>query len=76
MAPSQENGGSFGPTTVDHYFLVNDGPERSVVPDFRGIRYASCEDAVTGESLAGEIPLPAHGARWLRLERCPKKNLQ
>jgi beta-galactosidase len=56
---------------ADHYFLLNDGPARTVRLDTKALRYRSASDAVTGESLplGGEIKLAAHDARWVRLEK-------
>jgi beta-galactosidase len=52
---------------ADHYFLINDGPARSVTLDTRAYRYRSAQDAVTGEPATEPIAIPAHGARWLRM---------
>ncbi len=54
---------------ADHYFLINDGPATTAILDTRAYRYRTIQDAVTGETIAGPIPLPAHGGRWLRLEK-------
>jgi beta-galactosidase len=56
---------------ADHYFLLNDGPEKTVDLDIRNFRYKSLTDAVTGEELplGEEIPLEAENGRWLRFEK-------
>ncbi len=56
---------------ADHYFLINDGPAASATLDTRDAAYRRMADAVTGEELALDqpIPLPPHSGRWLRLER-------
>jgi beta-galactosidase len=56
---------------ADHYFLLNDGPARTVRLDTKALRYRTASDAVTGERLllGGEIKLAAHDARWVRLEK-------
>lgn len=54
---------------ADHYFLINDGPATSVTLDTKAYRYKSIQDAVTGETVRGRIRLPAHGGRWLRMEK-------
>lgn len=59
--------------TADHYFLINDGPARSVHLDTSGFVYRSATDALTGEplSLGAPIELEAYSGRWLRLEKAP-----
>ena len=54
---------------ADHYFLINDGPARSVTLDTLGHKYRSAADAVSGEKIKGKVRLPAHGGRWLRMEK-------
>jgi beta-galactosidase len=54
---------------ADHYFLINDGPAVSVILDTRGYKYRSGQDAVTGGTVSGTIALPAHGGRWIRMEK-------
>lgn len=54
---------------ADHYFLINDGPAKAVTLDTRQFRYRSVTDAVSGERIKGRIGLPAHGGRWLRMEK-------
>jgi beta-galactosidase len=54
---------------ADHYFLINDGPARSVTLDTEAYRYRSARDAVTDEAVSAEIDLPAHGGRWIRCEK-------
>jgi beta-galactosidase len=53
---------------ADHYFLINDGPARSVTLDTKNYRYASAMDAVSGKPLAlgGAIDLPPYSGRWVR----------
>jgi beta-galactosidase len=55
---------------ADHYFLINDGPAKSVSlsTDFA---YHAATDAVTGEIVAwpGPIVLEDHGGRWLRCQK-------
>lgn len=57
--------------TADYYVLVNDGPETQVQLDTKDFRYRSVADAITGEvwEVGTSINLPAHSARWLRLEK-------
>ena len=56
---------------ADHYFLLNDGPARTVRLETKALRYRTASDAVTGEALqiGGEIKLAAHDARWVRMEK-------
>jgi beta-galactosidase len=56
---------------ADHYFLVNDGPARSVALDTRDYRYRAVTDPVDDQELplGAPIPLDAHSARWLRFEK-------
>jgi beta-galactosidase len=54
---------------ADHYFLINDGPAKSVTLDTKGYKYRSVTDAVSGEKITGKVSLPAHGGRWLRMEK-------
>jgi beta-galactosidase len=52
---------------ADHYFLVNDGPARTVALDTKAFRYQAVQDAVTGDPVdLARIALEAHSARWLR----------
>jgi beta-galactosidase len=59
--------------SADHYFLVNDGPatEVSIIVESSDLCYLRAEDAVTGEALGpnAPIPLPPYGGRWVRLEK-------
>lgn len=54
---------------ADHFFLVNDGPARTVRLTLQGKARPRFEDAVTGEALppGRPIALEAHSGRWLRL---------
>jgi beta-galactosidase len=56
---------------ADHYFLINDGPARSVNLDTRDYHYSALIDAVTGQSLSPGKPvdLEAFGGRWLRFDK-------
>ncbi len=56
---------------ADYYFLINDGPAVSARLNTPGYRYRRMADAVTGESLKIDmpIPIPAHDARWIRMEK-------
>jgi len=55
--------------SADHYFLINDGPARTVRLDTRAFRYTSASDALTGEKLSGPIALEAYSGRWLRYQK-------
>ncbi len=56
---------------ADHYFLLNEGEAKEVELTFNFYQYLNAKDAVSGESIPLDklIPLPAHGARWLRFEK-------
>lgn len=56
---------------ADHYFLINDGPAKTVRLDSKAYRYRSVTDAVTEEKLklGGPIKLEAYSGRWLRFVR-------
>ena len=56
---------------ADHYFLLNDGPARTVRLDTKQFKYTRLTDAITGEKLelGSQISLPAHDGRWLRCEK-------
>lgn len=56
---------------ADHYFLLNDGPAKTVRLDTKALRYRQLSDAVTGKvlTLGGESKLAAHDARWLRFAK-------
>lgn len=56
---------------VDHYFLVNDGPEIPFALDTPAYRYSGWTDAETGEPLepGRGIVVGAHDARWVRMEK-------
>lgn len=53
---------------ADHYFLVNDGPARSVRLKAGPHRHLAWEDPVSGEELprSRAVAIPANGARWVR----------
>lgn len=52
---------------ADHYFLLNDGPERNVKLDFSQWRYKNAVDAVTEEKVdLSNIAVGSHDARWIR----------
>lgn len=57
--------------TADHYFLVNDGPAKSVVLDTKDYCYRSAADAVTGQKLplGAPIEVEARGGRWVRMAK-------
>jgi beta-galactosidase len=57
--------------TADHYFLINDGPARTVTLGAGVLRYRRVSDAVTGAELPPGAPwtLAAHDARWIRAEK-------
>lgn len=56
---------------ADHYFLLNDGKEKSVQLNTPQYQYKAVTDAITGEVLPlGEaIPLAEENGRWLRFEK-------
>ncbi|RIV25401.1 hypothetical protein DYU11_08870 [Fibrisoma montanum] len=56
---------------ADHYFLVNDGPAKSVTLTTGTMRYRNVTDAVTGEliNLSQPIRIDANSGRWVRAER-------
>jgi beta-galactosidase len=56
---------------ADHYFFMNDAPEKSVLLDPKKYRYRSVSDPVNGEALAlgADILLEGYSARWLRFEK-------
>jgi beta-galactosidase len=56
---------------ADHYFIINDGPGRSVCLDTKEYRYKGVADAVTGEVLerGAPIPLPPYSGRWMRFTK-------
>jgi beta-galactosidase len=56
---------------ADHYFLINDGPAKTVELDTRDYRYQGVQDAVSEERLALRVPiaLPPYSGRWLRFEK-------
>jgi beta-galactosidase len=53
---------------ADHFFLINDGPGKSVRLEVKGRRYEGVTDAISGEALepGAPIALPGHSGRWLR----------
>lgn len=58
---------------ADHYFIVNDGPSRSVVLRAYDQQYSQVEDVISGEIkvCTGTIgvEVPAYGGVWLRCAR-------
>ena len=56
---------------ADHYFFINDNPQRRVHLDTRAYRYTAVTDPVSGESLVPGAPidLEAYSGRWLRYEK-------
>ena len=54
--------------TADHYFLMNDGEETSVVLDTKDMAYAAIEDPIEDAQLELNAPIaiPSCSARWLR----------
>lgn len=56
--------------SADHYFLINDGPARTVRLDTKTMRYKAFTDAITGEKLTPTtIPVEGYGGRWVRAEK-------
>ncbi len=53
---------------ADHYFLINDGPATKASLSFKGLKYTTFTDPVTGEKLKStkQIALAAHSGRWIR----------
>jgi len=56
---------------ADHWFLVNDGPERAVAFTPGPHRYGTWIDAITGASVPSGHPIHVDGwsARWIRTQR-------
>ena len=56
---------------ADHYFLINEGPDTTVILDTPMFAYRSLSDAITGETLQPDAPIKllAHDGRWLRFEK-------
>ncbi len=56
---------------ADHYFLLNDGPARSVRLNSKAMRYKAAVDVVTGKNvlLGSPIALEANSGRWLRFAK-------
>jgi beta-galactosidase len=56
---------------ADHYFLINDGPARSVTLEVAAHACRAVTDPVAedGLKLGEPIDLDAHSARWLRFEK-------
>lgn len=54
--------------TADHYFLMAEGEARRVKLDTRTHRYERWEDPIAERTLrpGAPLPIPAHGARWVR----------
>jgi beta-galactosidase len=57
--------------TADHWFLINDGPERMVEFEPGPHSYGVWSDAVSGEVLTANTPIHVDGwsGRWIRTER-------
>jgi beta-galactosidase len=57
--------------TADHYFLVNDGPAKTVRLTFRQKQYRSGVNALTNKpvNLNQPITVEAHSGSWLRLAK-------
>jgi beta-galactosidase len=56
---------------ADHYFLISDGPARSLCLDWGSYRYVSLSDPVAQCELEPGAPvsLEAYSGRWLRFEK-------
>lgn len=56
---------------ADHWFLINDGPQRSVAFTPGPHRYSAWMDAVTGETLTlgQDVEVEGWGGRWIRTVR-------
>ncbi len=57
--------------SADHYFLINDGPTKSVYLNTKKYEYQLVTDAVTGNELlpGSAIEVESYGGRWLRFEK-------
>jgi beta-galactosidase len=51
---------------ADHYFLINDGPAKTVTLQTPAYRYKGFTDAVTGEKLGKQIAVEGFSGRWVR----------
>lgn len=53
---------------ADHYFLLNDGEERTATLETPAYRYRAWEDPVARQSLpiGAPLPIPAYSGRWVR----------
>jgi beta-galactosidase len=52
---------------ADHYFVLNDGPARTVRLDTGAFRYTGAEDPVSGDPIdLDAIPVEADSGRWVR----------
>lgn len=52
---------------ADHYFLINEGPARTVRLDAEALGYAAAADPVSGDTVnLAAIALDADSARWVR----------
>ncbi len=60
---------------ADHYFLINDGPRKSVALKTKFPNYSSLTDAMSGESMPlGElIDIPPYSGRWLRFKKADQE---
>lgn len=56
---------------ADHYFVMNDGPQKMVSLETPGYHYASAGDPVTGEELpvGSSFAVAANSARWIRFAK-------
>ncbi len=56
---------------ADHYFIINDGPQRPVQLNVDGFNYKSAIDAVTAQewSMKEMLVVPAYDGRWIRCEK-------
>ena len=55
---------------ADHYFLVNDGPAKTVNLDVKDFDYENIYDAVFENPVSlREIELEPYSGRWLRCEK-------
>ncbi len=57
-------------TSADHYFLINDGPEKTARLSTGERKYRSTIDAISLEPVAlDQIKLPRCGGRWIRCQK-------
>ncbi len=57
--------------SVDHYFLINDGPKTKAFLDTKSYDYQRLVDAIKGQQLQLNQPIEVDGysGRWLRFEK-------